>query len=135
MMGGQAHFCQISAVDQEWDHVYPASLAATDKEAIHVVIRDQAVFHLRGGDRRLPERVRTIDLPPYYPELSPCEQLWDMIKDEIGNKIFATVEELREASRPALKRFSNDTKSVLSLMGRNWLRSQANTTHPMLEPL
>ena len=55
VVGGQAHFCQIPSVNQEWDRVYLADLAATDVEAIHVVIRDQAGFHLRDGDERLPE--------------------------------------------------------------------------------
>lgn len=35
--------------------------------AIHVVIRDQAGFHLRDGDFRLPLRVRIIDLPVTQP--------------------------------------------------------------------
>ena len=72
--------------------------------------------------------MRTIDLPPYNPELNPCEQLWDLVKDGIGNRIFATVEELREATLPMLKRFWDDAASVLSLVGRDWLRDQANAT-------
>jgi hypothetical protein len=78
VVGGQAHFCQIPAVNQEWDRRHLEDLAMTDQEAIHVLIRDQAGFHLRDGDARLPARVRIIDLPPYCPELNPCEQLWDL---------------------------------------------------------
>lgn len=130
VIGGQAHFCQIPAVNQVWDRAYLEDLAATDGDATHVVIRDQAGFHLRDGDGRLPERVRIIDLPPYNPELNPCEQLWDMIKDEIGNRVFATVEDLREATLPALKRFWEDAAAVLRLVGRGWLRDQANATNP-----
>jgi hypothetical protein len=33
-----------------------------------VIIRDQAGFHLRDGDGRLPANVRITDLPPYSPE-------------------------------------------------------------------
>jgi hypothetical protein len=88
VIGGQAHFCQIPSVNQGWDAIYLENLAATAPDAIHVVIRDQAGFHLRDGDPRLSNRVRIIDLPPYWPELNPCEQLWDIIKDEIGNRVF-----------------------------------------------
>ena len=130
IVGGQAHFCQIPSVNQLWDRVYLQDLAATDTEAIHVVIRDQAGFHLRDGDPRLPERVRIIDLPPYNPELNPCEQMWDMIKDRIGNQVFGSVEELREATLPALKHFWDDTKAVLRLIGRSWMLDQANASHP-----
>lgn len=130
LIGGQAHFCQIPAVSQKWDGLYLENLAATDPSAVHVVIRDQAGFHLRDGDPRLPERVRIVDLPPYSPELNPCEQLWDQVKDEIGNRVFATIEELREAMLPALERWWNDAGAVLRLVGRGWLLDQANATHP-----
>jgi transposase len=130
-ISGQAHFCQIPAVNQQWDRVYLEDLAATDTTAVHVIIRDQAGFHLRDGDERLPARVRIIDLPPYNPELNPCEQLWDMIKDEIGNRVFESVEQLREAMLPALQRFWDDASAVLSLIGRDWLGDQANATHPI----
>jgi hypothetical protein len=53
----QAHFCQIPAVNQEWDHRYLEDLARTEPDAVHVVIRDQAGFHLRDGDTRL-DRVK-----------------------------------------------------------------------------
>ena len=48
---------------------YLENLAASDPEAIHVIVRDQGGFHLRDGDERLPERVRIVDLPPYSPVL------------------------------------------------------------------
>jgi transposase len=130
VVGGQAHFCQIPQVNLGCDRLYLENLAATDPEAVHVVIRDQAGFHLRDGDPRLPARVRIIDLPPYNPELNPCEQVWDMVKDGIGNKVFATVEELREAVLPSLKRFWDDAAAVLRLVGRPWLLDQANATLP-----
>ena len=38
-------------------------------------------------DLRLPGRIRIIDLPPHSPELNPCEQLWDIVKDSVGNQV------------------------------------------------
>ena len=133
VVGGQAHFCQIPKVNLACDRLYLENLAATDPEAVHVVIRDQAGFHLRDRDPRLPERVRIVNLPAYNPELNPCEQLWDMIKDGIGNRVFPTVEALREAMLPELERFWNDTAAVLRLVGRPWLLDQANATHSRWE--
>ena len=129
VISGQAHFFQIPSVNQGWDALYLKDLEATDPDAIHVVIRDQAGFHLRDGDPRLPARVRIIDLPPYCPELNPCEQLWDMIKDEIGNRVFPTIRDLRHAAIPALQRFWQEPARVLRLVGRPWLLDQANATH------
>ena len=89
-VSAEAHFAHLPSVSLEWDESYLRDLAASDPEAIHVLGRDQAGFHLREGDPRLPERVRIIDLPPYSPELNPCEQLWDIVKDDTCNQIHAT---------------------------------------------
>ena len=60
------------------------------------MIADQAGFHLREGDARLPEGVHIVPLPPYSPELNPCEQLWDVLKDTEGfsNGLFESIEKL-----------------------------------------
>ena len=70
-MGGEALFAQVPGVSLEWDRSYLEDLAASDSEAIHVLVRDQAGFHLRDGDPRLPERVRIVDLPALQPRTQP----------------------------------------------------------------
>jgi hypothetical protein len=86
-------------------------LAQTDPHAVHIVIRDQAGFHLRDGDPRLPERIRIIDLPPYTPRLNPCEQ----------------------ATLPSLKRYWDDATGVLRRVGRSWLLDQVNASNKTAE--
>ena len=132
MVSGQAHFCQFPSINLEWDYAYLFDLTNFDTEVIHIVIRDQAGFHLRDGDPRLPSRVRIIDLPPYSPELNPCEQLWDIVKDDIGNRVFQTIEALRDATLPTLQRYWNDASAVLRLIGREWMLFQANASRKIL---
>ncbi len=127
-VSGEAHFAHLPSVSLEWDESYLRHLAASDPEAIHVLVRDQAGFHLRDGDPRLPERVRLIDLPPYSPELNPCEQLWDIVKDDTCNQIHATIHALREAMSAPLRRYWEDAQSVLRLVGREWFLVQLNAT-------
>lgn len=127
-IGGQAHFAHLPGVSLEWDRAYLEDLAASDAQAIHVLVRDQAGFHLREGDPRLPERIRIVDLPPYSPELNPCEQLWDIVKDETCNQVFATVTALRDHMATTLQRYWQDNQSVLRLIGREWLLVQLNAT-------
>lgn len=128
--GGDAHFLHLPTVNLECDALYLEHLAQSDPDAVHVVIRDQAGFHLRDGDARLPARVRIVPLPPYSPELNPCEQLWDVLKDETANLLLHTIDSLRDALLPGLKRFWEDSALVLSLIGRPWLQDQANTSSP-----
>ncbi|MDB6135123.1 MAG: family transposase [Verrucomicrobiales bacterium] len=121
IMGGQAHSAHIPSVSQEWDRACLKDPAAMATNAVHVVIRDQAGFHLRDGNPRLPDRVRILNLPPYTPELNPYGQLGDVMRDSIGNKVFATVRQLRKAMAPALTRWWDDSAAVPSLIGRPWI--------------
>lgn len=125
-VSGEAHFAHLPGVSLEWDQSYLADLAATDPSALHVVVRDQAGFHLRDGDARLPARVRLIDLPPYSPELNPCEQLWDIVKDATSNRVHATIAALRKSMRATLQRYWEDAAAVLRLIGREWFLAELN---------
>ena len=125
---GDTHFMHIPSVSLEWDRAYLSDLAASDPKAVHVVVRDQAGFHLRDGDPRLPERVRIIDLPPYSPELNPCEQLWDIVKDDTCNRVHRTIKDLHKRIASTLQRYWNDAASVLRLIGREWFHSELNVT-------
>ena len=103
-------------------------LAASDPEAMHGGIRDNPGFPLRDGDARLPARVRIVPLPPCSPELNPCEQAWEVIKDEVSNHSCPNTDKLRDALLPTLKRFGESAHTVLSLIARPWLRDQSNAT-------
>jgi len=127
-VSGEAHFAHLPGVSLEWDEVFLRDLAASDPAAIHVLVRDQAGFHLREGDPRLPGGVRLVDLPPYSPELNPCEGLWDVVKDEICNQVHATITALRQALRPVLQRYWEDAPAVLRLVGRAWFLAELNAT-------
>lgn len=131
VIGGEAHFAHLPGVNLEWDQSYLRDLAASDEGAIHLLLRDQAGFHLRDGDPRLPARVRLIDLPPYTPELNPCEQLWDILKDDLANRVHTSVAKLRSAMKATLHRFWDHPPLVLSLIGRPWLQLQLNTSPKM----
>ena len=127
-VSGETPFAQLPGVRLEWDQSDLADLAARDPQAIHVLVRDQAGFHLRDGDPRLPPRVRLIDLPPYRPELHPCAQLWDILKDDTCNRVHATVAALRKAMRATLRRYWEDATAVLRLSARAWFLAQRNAT-------
>ena len=82
--------------------------------------------HLPENDPRLPANVRVITLPAYSTELNPVEKLWDQMKDAICNRVFASVEELREALAEWLEAFWSDGARALSLIGHGWLPASVN---------
>ena len=81
---GEAEFLHLPTVNLACNKLFLEHLKNSDPEAQHVVIADQAGFHLKAGDKRLPQGVHILSLPPYSPELNPCEQLWDILKDTEG---------------------------------------------------
>jgi transposase len=127
---GHAEFLHLPTVDLDCNRLLLEHLRASDPGAQHVVIADQAGFHLRPGDPRLPKGVHVVSLPAYSPELNPCEQLWDVLKDTEGfaNALFDSIDKLRAALLPGLRRFWEDSLLVLSLIGRPWLHEQANAS-------
>jgi len=127
---GRAEFLHLPTVNLDCNRLFLEHLAASDPDAEHVVIADQAGFHLRPGDERLPGRIHIVPLPPYSPELNPCEQLWDVLKDTEGfaNGLFETIAKLRASLLPGLRRYWEDASLVLSLVGRPWLHDQANAS-------
>jgi DDE superfamily endonuclease len=79
--GGASEFLFSPTVNKEADLHFLHQIAASDVDAIHVVIGDGASFHHRDGASALPNNVKLITLPAYSPELNPVEKFWDITKD------------------------------------------------------
>jgi transposase len=115
---GRAEFLHLPTVNPDCNQLFLEHLRSSDTQAHHVVIADQAGFHLREGDARLPEGVHIVPLPPYSPELKPCEQLWDVLKDTEGssNELFESIENLRKLCGLACNDFGMTLKRSSRLL-------------------
>ena len=123
-----AEFLCLPRVDLEMSRLFLEQVAASDPQAEHVVIQDQAGFHLNPDLHELPARVHVIPLPPYSPELNPVEAIGDVIKDRIGNTLWATLEALEEAISEELRPLCESADRVRSLVSHAWLVDQVNAT-------
>jgi transposase len=123
---GRAEFRFMPSVNLGFSRDFLAQIADNDPEAEHVVIWDQAGFHHRTGDQRLPDRVHLLPLPPYSPELNPIERLWDVMKDRIANRVFATLDAIEKTLTESLRPFWEGPDQVRSLVGDGWMHLQAN---------
>jgi len=130
-----AQFLYAETVGLEWNRAFLAQIAAHDPESLHVVIYDGAGFHHRDGAPELPANVRVLTLPPYSPELNPVEKLWDIVRDGICNRIFATLAELQSALTAVLQRYWQDAHAVFSLIGKGWLLREANASGSSVLPV
>jgi transposase len=123
-----AHFLCLPGVNLTLSHIFLEQLAAVDPEAEHVVIWDQAGFHPDPKLHAVPAHIHLVPLPPYSPELNPVEAIGDVIKDRIGNTLWATLDALEEALGQELRPIYETPERVRSLVSHGWLMDQVNAS-------
>ena len=113
-------------VGKDVSHVFLQPIAQSDPAALHLVVWDQAGFHPRDGETGVPDNVRLLPLPPYRPELNPVEQLGDLVKDAICNKIYPTLEKLEAAILTELEPLRHSGPIIAGMLGNHALVASAN---------
>jgi transposase len=121
-----AQFLCLPRVDLAMSRLFLEHLAASDPQAEHVVIEDQAGFHLNPELHSMPARIHVLPLPPYSPELNPVEAIGDLIKDRIGNTLWETLEAMEEAIGEELRPLWENAERVRTLVSHPWLIEQVN---------
>jgi len=123
-----AEFLCLPEVNLEMSDLFLRHLAASDPEAEHIVIWDQAGFHPKPDLHAVPDRIHLVALPPYSPELNPVEAIGDMIKDRIGNVLCDQLAELEETISEELRPLCETAEAVRRLVSHPWLIEQVNDT-------
>ena len=114
-------------IDQDLYALFLQQISQTGPAALHVVIQDQAGFHLPEDDPRLPTDLRLLPLPPYSPELNPVEKLGDLVKDEVCNRLYPSLRKLEDRIIAALRPWRSDPAKVAQLIGSGWLLDGLNS--------
>lgn len=125
------HACELlltPAIDRDIHALFLQQIAASDPAALHVIIEDQAGFHLPPGDPRLPANVRLLPLPPYCPELNPVERFGGLLKTALSNRIYPSLRKLEDHLLAAARPWS--TPSAVAGLIHSWLADQANAGAP-----
>lgn len=122
----EAHVVFYPSVNQELSAHFLETIAQADPDSTPVVIQDQAGFHLRAGDARVPENVCLLALPPDSPELNPTERVGDLLKDATGHRVFQTLDQMESTIEAELRPLWTDPQRVRQLVGEGWIRTQVN---------
>ena len=113
------------AIDRDIHAVFLQQIADSDPAARHVVILDQAGFHLPSHDPRLPKNLRLLPLPPYCPELNPVERFGGLLKARVTNRLYPSLRRLEDHLFAASREWTQPAK-VAGLIHR-WLADQVNS--------
>jgi transposase len=117
------------AIDQDIHTLFLQQIGAADPQALHVVIADQAGFHLPPLDPRVPANVRLLPLPPYSPELNPVERFGGLLKARVTNRLYPSLRRLEDHLFAASREWTQPAK-VAGLIHR-WLADQTNSGVPI----
>lgn len=72
------------------------NFAAAQPAHFHIILLDNARSH-HATALALPANVVLLFLPPYAPELNPCERVWQAIKDRLAWRTFVDLAALQDA--------------------------------------
>ena len=114
------------SINQDVHAVFLKQIAESDPDALHVVVMDQAGFHMKQEDGRVPANIRVLPLPPYCPELNPAEWFGRVVKAPTVNRIYGSLEKL-ENHLIAVARSWSEPSKVASLV-HQWMHDQVNAT-------
>ena len=113
-LDGDSFVWEINGVDGKIFQAYLNAMSQHRPEEFKIVIIDNAGFHST-KNIDIPQNIKLINIPPYSPELNPCEQVWKYIKQRFKNKVFTEMESLKAWLHSTVKNMSTQTiKSICS---------------------
>lgn len=99
-----AHFLlELPCCNTENFQLFLQQFAQQDPNDYKIVLLDNAAFHKAKG-LIIPPNMHLLFLPPYAPELNPAEKVWWVIKRELKNRCFKSIEALQTAMTEAINK-------------------------------
>ena len=126
-----ANACELlltPAIDRDIHAIFLRQIAESDPAALHVVIADQADFHLPAGAARIPANLRLLPLPPYGPELNPVERFGGLLKAAVSNRLYLNLRKLVDHLIAAARPWS--TPAAVAGLLHTWLADKVNSGAP-----
>lgn len=105
---GDSYVWEVPKVNKGIFIGYLKALSAHRPQEFKIVVIDNAGFHST-LDVELPENIYLLRIPPYTPELNPCEQVWREIKKRFKRQVFKTIEDLKEWLNKTVSKMKEET--------------------------
>jgi len=92
---GDSFVYEIEHISKSIFQQYLTTLSAHRPNEFKIVVMDNAGFH-SVKDWVVPNNIYLLAIPPYSPELNPCEKVWQYIKDRFRNNSYENMNQLKE---------------------------------------
>lgn len=93
-LDGDMFVYEIDGVSSEIFYEYLKAFSEYRPKEIKVILIDNAGFHSL-KDFTMPKNIKLVRIPPYSPELNPSEKIWAYIKYYFKNKLFDTLDDIK----------------------------------------
>lgn len=111
---GDSFVYEIDHVNCEIFEKYLNEFSKHRPQEYKIVVIDNAGFHST-KNIVVPDNIFLLRIPPYSPELNPCEQIWKYIKDRYKNQVFENLNQLKEWLHEFVKSMETEViKSITS---------------------
>lgn len=113
-VNGDSFVWEIDGVSTQVFEAYLKAFSKYKPKEYKIVVIDNAGFHST-KHLEVPDNIYLLRIPPYNPELNPCEQIWQYIKNRFKNQRFETMEKLKDWLHKTVREMKNETiKSITS---------------------
>lgn len=68
----------------------------------------------------VPDGLHLVFLPPYSPELQPCERLWPLSNEGVANQTFHTLDDLEHAQVQRCQTLLNQPETIRAVTFFHW---------------
>jgi transposase len=96
-------------------------VVADEVETGILLYQDQAGTH-RAEEVMSASHVHCRSIPPYSPELNPCERLFEEIRKKIANTVFSSLAEIEAVLSDALWQYWRTPTLLTRLTAYPWIR-------------
>jgi len=101
---GEGFFATQHKLDSTTFQRFLDDFAATYATTFNLLLLDNARAH-HAAALRLPTNIALLFLPPYAPELNPCERVWQAVKDQIAWHNFTDLAALQDHLAAIFERY------------------------------
>ena len=111
-INGDSFVWEVDGVNTDVFEAYLKEFSKHNQNEYKIVVIDNAGFHST-KHIDIPENVYLLRIPPYNPELNPCEQIWQYIKNRFKNQRFESMKSLRDWLHKIVNEMKEETiKSI-----------------------
>src|SRR3989344_2666031 len=125
LSGKSFHLLGIDGFDSEATNTFLLQLKKHHPNKMVVLVWDNAPCHRPLIHRTIPGLI-VLFLPPYSPELNPCERFFEELRKATANQIFKSITDQEMAIEEKLKALADNIPAMKKMLGYEWILKQCS---------